>query len=488
MKQLIVVNSPKNWPLDIPGVEVVSAKEYISNEKISKLSNIKVYNLCRSYRYQSFGYYVSLLASARGHKPIPDVLAIQDLKSQAIIRIVSEEIHQLIQKTLAPIQSDRFTLSIYFGKNLAKRYDRLAKQLFTQFQSPLLRAEFSKKDNEWILKKIQAIATNDVPQDHRPFVAQMIQEFFRKKRNFNVKKETRFDLAILVNPDEPMPPSDEKSIQRFLKAAEQLDFYTELITREDASRLNEFDALFIRETTRVNHHTYRMARIAEAEGLVVIDDPKSILLCTNKVFLAELMGKHKIPVPETMILSQDNLQTAAEQLGFPLILKQPDSSFSQGVVKVDQQNQYLKETENLFETSDLLIAQKFIPTTYDWRVGILNGTPLYGCRYHMARKHWQIYERTGDGKIHEGNVDTIAANDIPEKVLKYALKAANLIGNGLYGVDLKEINGDVFVIEVNDNPSIDSGIEDAILKDELYQRVMEEILIRIEKKKERLTR
>ena len=60
----------------------------------------------------------------------------------------------------------------------------------------------------------------------------------------------------------------------------------------------EFDALFIRETTLVNHHTYRFARRAASEGLVVIDDPESILKCTNKVFLAELLSRHKMPMPQ----------------------------------------------------------------------------------------------------------------------------------------------------------------------------------------------
>jgi glutathione synthase/RimK-type ligase-like ATP-grasp enzyme len=488
MKQLIVVNNPKNWSLNIPGVDVVAAKAYLSEKEYAKLSNAKVYNLCRSYRYQSIGYYVSLLASARGHKPIPNVLAIQDLKSQTIIRIASEEMNQLIQKTLAPILSDKFILSIYFGKNMAKRYDRLSRQLFAQFQAPLLRAEFIKKEGEWILKNISPVASSDVPEDHRPFVSEMAQEFFKRKNVNITKKESRFDLAILVNPDEKLPPSDLKAIQKFVKAAQALDFYTELITKEDASRLNEFDALFIRETTSVNHHTYRMARRADAEGLVVVDDPRSILLCTNKVYLAELLERHNIPAPRTMILSAENSKSVPEEIGFPIILKQPDSSFSYGVVKVDSMEDYLSETKHLFETSDLLIAQKFIPTSFDWRVGILNGKPLYGCRYHMARKHWQIYERTSDGKVHEGNADTVAVSDIPEKVLKYALKAAKLIGDGLYGVDLKEINGDVYVIEVNDNPSIDSGIEDAFLNDRLYTEIMEEILHRVEKKKEKSPR
>ncbi len=59
---------------------------------------------------------------------------------------------------------------------------------------------------------------------------------------------------------------------------------TEFITKTDVGRLAEFDALFIRATTAVNHYTYRMAQKATALGLVVVDDTESILRCTNKVF------------------------------------------------------------------------------------------------------------------------------------------------------------------------------------------------------------
>ena len=47
-----------------------------------------------------------------------------------------------------------------------------------------------------------------------------------------------------------------------MKAAESLAIRPELIDRDDYGRLAEFDALFIRETTYVNHHTYRFARRA----------------------------------------------------------------------------------------------------------------------------------------------------------------------------------------------------------------------------------
>ena len=97
----------------------------------------------------------------------------------------------------------------------------------------------------------------------------------------------------------------------------------------------EFDALFIRETTAVNHHTYRFARRAEREGLVVVDDPKSILRAANKVFLSELMDRHRIPQPKTMLIHRGNVKQIARELGFPCVLKQPDSQFSRGVIKVE---------------------------------------------------------------------------------------------------------------------------------------------------------
>ena len=47
--------------------------------------------------------------------------------------------------------------------------------------------------------------------------------------------------------------------------------------------------------------------------------------------------------------------------------------------------------------------------------------------------------------------------------MKTALRAANLLGDGLYGVDLKQTDDGCYVIEVNDNPNIDAGNEDALL-------------------------
>jgi len=477
---LVVVDNPSDWP-DLPGSEVVAARDYLMQARFGQLRRVRVFNLCKSYQYQSVGYYVSLLAAARGHRPLPSVSSIQEMKSLTIIRFVSEELDELIQKSLHHITGDKFTLSIYFGKNVAKHYDRLAAHLFNQFQAPLLRAKFSNQNGKWNLQSIKPMSTSEIPDEHWPSVLLFAAEYLEKGRQPPSRKvQSRYDMAILHHPGERNAPSNEKALKRFVKAAEELGFSVEMITKEDYGRLAEFDALFIRETTNVHHHTYRFAQRAQAAGLVVIDDPESILRCSNKVFLAELLERSGVDHPKTLIVHEANVQDVEPKIGFPCILKKPDSSFSQGVFKVSNAAELQAALKEMFEESDLVIAQEFLPTDFDWRVGIIDGKPLYVCKYFMAKKQWRIQVTDAKGETDYGNVETLPVGLAPKKVVSTALEIANLIGNGLYGVDLKQVDKRVLVIEVNDNPSMDCGFEDRILKDELYTRVMEVFLKRVE--------
>jgi glutathione synthase/RimK-type ligase-like ATP-grasp enzyme len=480
MTALIVVERPENWPLEIPGTEVVTASDYLTDARFVELKRAKVFNLCRSYGYQSAGYYVSLLAEARGHKPLPSVMTMQDLQQASLVRIASETIEELVRKTLAPIKSDRFVLSIYFGRNMAKRYDRLSRALFNHFPAPLLRAEFVHA-GQWRLEKLSVIASHEIPESHRPFVIEQARRFFRRPQRADVQR-ARYDLAILVNPDEVDAPSDEKAIQRFLRAARKVGFDAWVIGKEDFGRIAEFDALFLRETTSVDHYTYRFARRAEAEGLVVIDDPQSIVRCTNKVYQAELFEQNDIGCPKTLVVDQESAEEVAAKLGLPCVLKKPDSSFSAGVVKADTAAELAAHLHQFLGESELVIAQEFAKSDFDWRVGVMDGEALYVCRYHMARGHWQIQKATsGAGRLY-GKTETLAVKDAPKTIVDLAVRATRLIGNGLYGVDIKDVDGRLLVMEVNDNPSIEAGTEDAVLKDELYLVIMQSIYDRLERR------
>ncbi|MBP8300046.1 MAG: RimK family protein [Planctomycetes bacterium] len=483
MRNLVVVNDPKEWSFSQDGVEIVAARKYLTHPSYTTLEKVRLINLCRSLGYQKIGYYVSLLADARGHKPMPSIETIQNMKDRAIAVIAGSDLQEIIDESLSKVHSAEYVLSVYFGRNMAQRHERLANALFRMFPSPYLQATFvkSEKTQRWRLEGLKPMAIDDIPAGHAHFAEEATTDFLQKAYTRPQKRAQRpYDLAILVDPEMPEPPSNKKALQKFQKAGEDVGFNVEFIQQEDYPRIGEFDALFIRETTSVNHHTFRFACRAEALGLVVMDDPASILRCSNKVFLAEMADQQDILVPNTMIVHRGNVDDLVSRLGLPCVLKQPDSSFSAGVKKVSTPEELNTQVEAMLEKSDLVIAQGFVPTEFDWRIGVLDGQPLFACRYYMADNHWQILKRDAGGKKEDvGRAETIPVEMAPTKVVKTALKAANHVGKGLYGVDLKEVGGKVYMIEVNDNPNIDAGFEDEVIGDDLYLRIMRTFFARV---------
>ena len=266
-----------------------------------------------------------------------------------------------------------------------------------------------------------------------------------------------------------------------MKAAARQGIDCTLITPDDYGRLAEFDALFLRETTRVDHHTYRFATRAVAEGLVVIDEPEAIIRATNKVYQAELFHRNGIPSPRTFVVHEANRDELVERVGLPLVLKKPDGAFSVGVVKASTEEEVAERLDALLAESELVVAQEFTPSEFDWRIGVLDRRPLYAARYHMAKGHWQIVQ-DGERVRTYGKVEAVRFEDVPQLVLDTALRAASLFGDGLYGVDLKEIDGRVVVMEVNDNPNLDAGYEDAVFKDNIYDELARWFRVRLDRR------
>lgn len=481
MQTILVTDQEKKWAFASQYAPIISATEYLSSSSFTNGKTLRVLNLCKKYDYQSIGYYVSLLAEARNHKVTPSVAAIQDLKSSSITTLAGELIQKDLNKELKGIKSNEFILSVYFSKNLAKKYSKLCYKLYGLFPLPLFRVEFKYK-KEWSIKKCKAISINDVPDSHMSFLEESLKAYLLKKRITQFKnKKYAFDMAMLTNPEEKTPPSNEEALERIIQTGSKNGINVELIEKEEYKILGEYDALFIRETTAVNHHTYKFARRASNEGLVVLDDPDSILKCGNKVYLAELLAKYHIPCPQSYIISRYNWKDMYFNIELPCVLKLPDSAFSQGVVKINDRAELKSTLAKFFQDSDLIIAQTFMPTSFDWRIGILDKEPIFACRYYMAKGHWQIYN-WDDKHATEGDDDAVPISEVPSFVLNVAKRASKLIGDGFYGVDIKQSGKKAYVIEINDNPNLDHGIEDKILGDDLYQKIINHFLKKIHEK------
>ncbi len=491
-KIIVIVEKLKDWNSYYPVEQLMTPQDYLVNwdenlyESKGTKERIKIINLCRNYKYLSHGYYCSLLAEARGHSVIPSVKAINDLSRSFLYNLATEDLDLAIQKAFKnQSPSEGFCINIHFGKTEREQLQDVARQIFDLFPAPILQVDFE-WDKSWQIKAIKTGGINALTTADEDKFASALDEYSAKIwRKPKAKKKYRYDLAILHNPNEEFPPSDRRALANFIKAGKENDVQVELIEKKDYSRIAEYDALFIRETTALNHHTYRFAKKAESEGLVVVDDSMSILRCTNKIFMHNLLHSNHINTPKTLVLGKDQpdqLRQAIEEIGLPMIIKIPDGSFSKGVYKVESLEEVMRVTDDLFKKTSLILAQEYFYTDFDWRIGILNDRPLYACKYYMTKGHWQIYNHAQHDKngVLTGDTETFPISKVPKHVMNTAIKLAHQVGNSLYGVDLKEKDGKAYVIEINDNPNIDADVEDAIAGMDLYHNVINDFVRRIE--------
>jgi len=256
--------------------------------------------------------------------------------------------------------------------------------------------------------------------------------------------------------------------------AEGMGHHVDFIFPVDINKIPRMDALFIRARTDPMNVTYVAARMAGFHGIPVIDDPQSIQICSDKINMYSHLIKKSISLPKTIFFSKNDLTVERvtqmfDELGSPLILKEPSTSFSLRVEKVNDIAGFFRVARRFIKLSDWIVVQQFIQSRYDWRVGVLDGKLLYVCKYTIPSDTFKIQASVNGHLVYCG-VESVTSDKVPPQVIRLGIDAANAIGRGLYGVDIKNTNGEAYVIEVNDNPSIESG------EDDCYPQVFEQIV------------
>ena len=282
-------------------------------------------------------------------------------------------------------------------------------------------------------------------------------------------------LGVLFTPADKFGASSEASLREFARSAAACGMEAELFDGSQIDNaLDSLSGLFIRDLTQPGNHAFQAARKAEELGIPVIDDPTSIVRCENKVFIHHLLERHGVSTPRTILVTPDvGIEAIVRELGLPVVLKTPDGAFSIGVHKARTAAEGARLLTRLRARSAVLVAQEYMPTNYDWRIGMLGGEPLFACKYYMARGHWQIIRHLSPENRIEGEAATVPLQDVPADVIDNARRAARLAGDGLYGVDIKQQGAQTCVIEVNANPDIDSECEAALPASRVWSRLAE---------------
>jgi RimK family alpha-L-glutamate ligase len=484
MSWLILVDQDRDFSNADTPHKVMSTRDYLSRPQLFRETKPKIINLARSYAYQGTGYYCALLAEARGHRMMPTVENVTELSRKTLYEHALPELEaslkRCIEKTNGAAKAD-MKLVICFGQVEDQALSTFARLLFDWFRVPILRV-VATCGTRCEIERITPASVNTLEPDERVFFAHALAEHTKGAwRRPKARDVLKYSLAVLIDPTEKDSPSDQQSLKHFARLAEKVSIDVEPILKNDLDRLAEYDALWVRATTSIDNFTYRFARRAQQEGMPVIDDPQSMIRCTNKVYLAERLGAAGVPTPKTMIVqSEKQAGEVIKAVGLPVVLKVPDGSFSRGVFKADSEKELQSKIEEMLSSSDLVIAQEFVPTSFDWRIGVLNGEPIFACQYRMARAHWQVVKyREGKSQL-EGGFSAIPLDQVPHGVIETAVKAANLMGEGLYGVDMKQTERGLYVIEVNDNPDVNHGVEDLVEKDRVWEKILNWFWVRLE--------
>jgi glutathione synthase/RimK-type ligase-like ATP-grasp enzyme len=286
------------------------------------------------------------------------------------------------------------------------------------------------------------------------------------------------NIACFVERYNFTDPKEALALQNFKMTAEKMNCRFDFMFRESLLEIPKYDAVFIRATTDPLFTAYIVSKTAWEMGLKVVDDPKSIQICGNKIHQYELFKKYNIPHIPTVFLNKEELHHKRildifRAFGRPVVIKAPYTSFSKYVEKVACETSFREVAKRFFRKSDVLAVQKFVPTAFDWRVGVLNGKVLYVCKYMVPKGRWKHgAKRRGKPSFVWGRTISLKRENAPMKLKETALKACEVVGHGLYGVDIKEVNGNYIVVEVNDNPSIYAGHEDLRDKD-VYSKIIE---------------
>lgn len=485
------------------GLQILSVQDYLEGEGADP--SLACLNLCRDFSHQRNGYYVSLIGSSREQRVYPSTAEIEDLMYRSYyLRLLQEAGVPTASLKVGPggrgwvprseledgggcpesSSLKRASVFVVFGRTSERNLAPLCRSIYENFPAPLLKVEAYRRrngrDRRWKVSKLSLASPEQLSE--REF--DMLLRALSSPRQLDLprpadERSGYFWLACLWDPHETLKPSEEDTLERFERIAARKRVHFNLITFDELARLPEYDALFIRTTTGVGNRTFEFAKMAESFGMPVIDDTASILRCGDKVYLHEVFKRRGVPTPDTLVVQEKNFEERVGSRTFPLILKSPGGSFSRAVKKAESMEEAAAVAAEMFRESSVLVVQEYMPTPFDWRVGVLHKRLLFAARYYMAGRHWQIVKEKDGGRFAEGRVEAVALEEVPAAVRKTALRATACIGDGLYGVDLKEGPDGPVVMEVNDNPDIHVGYEDEAEGDVIYERIIDEFVRRI---------
>src|SRR5437764_5101292 len=222
---VILVDQPKDLPNADTPHKVITTSEYLARPRLFDMGRPKLVNLARSYAYQSKGYYASLLAEARSHRVVPTVDTMLELREPKLYEHALPELEDELNRCArrADFQPDgELKLLVCFGIARDPRFESFGRLLFDWFRCPAL--EVIVEPGDWLsIERIRPRNITRLANGEGAFLRESLHQHTKREwRDPKARTIAKYDLAVLYDPNEKMPPSSPTTIKHLVRLAEKL--------------------------------------------------------------------------------------------------------------------------------------------------------------------------------------------------------------------------------------------------------------------------
>ena len=195
-----------------------------------------------------------------------------------------------------------------------------------------------------------------------------------------------------------------------------------------------------------HYRSLLLSETLEGSGLRVINTHAVAEVCSNKLATSVALARRGVPTPRTLLaLSPDAVEAAAEELGYPLVLKPFTGSWGRMVTVVNDRAtlqslmEYKEELANPIE--HMYYMQEFVRRPPRDIRAIVAGGDVVACVHR--------YAPSGEWRTNVAKGGTSEAFKPDHELGEIILRASEAVGGGILGVDAMESDGGYVVHEVN---------------------------------------
>ena len=256
-KHVLIVVSTDSDGAAFPAGNVVNSRAYIEARPGDEAADpqLLVVNLCRTLGYGTDGYYVSLLADARGQEVLPRLETSAGLEEPyACFRALQEAGVETVDRTAMSARMRRVGVADDEGETLLvrendvlrlagnddladviacagttadARFQSVAASVFEVWPAPLLRIRVMHEEGQWKVVRVEPLSRRNRARDRAATSCRCAARRCACTANAVAmpRDSVRASIAVLVDPGDEFTASGEETIDRLERVAARMNVH-----------------------------------------------------------------------------------------------------------------------------------------------------------------------------------------------------------------------------------------------------------------------